>query len=100
RPGSLCQKTHSRRASRVGQDYSRVACLRAGEAGLEAPLPRGTVIGSGRATIMKLGLLTWVIVLTLAGPAVAQELRPTLEKIRETGAIQLGYQEHSRPFSV
>jgi ABC-type amino acid transport substrate-binding protein len=48
---------------------------------------------------MKLGLLTWVIVLTLAGPAVAQELRPTLEKIRETGAIQLGYRENSRPFS-
>jgi len=35
----------------------------------------------------------------LAGTAVAQEIRPTLDKIKETGAIQLGHRETSRPFS-
>lgn len=44
-------------------------------------------------------LLAFVILLGLAGPAVAQEIRPTLDKIKETGAIQLGYRETSRPFS-
>jgi ABC-type amino acid transport substrate-binding protein len=34
-----------------------------------------------------------------AGPAAGQEIRPTLDKIKETGAIQLGYRETSRPFS-
>jgi glutamate/aspartate transport system substrate-binding protein len=29
----------------------------------------------------------------------AQEIRPTLEKIREAGVIQLGHREASRPFS-
>jgi ABC-type amino acid transport substrate-binding protein len=29
----------------------------------------------------------------------AQEIRPTLDKIKETGTIQLGYREASRPFS-
>ena len=40
-----------------------------------------------------------VVLIALAGPAAAQELRPTLDKIRETGTIQLGYRETSRPFS-
>ena len=44
-------------------------------------------------------LLAFVILLGFAGPAVAQEIRPTLDKIKETGAIQLGYRETSRPFS-
>src|SRR5262249_47378299 len=35
----------------------------------------------------------------LAGSAAGQEMRPTLDKIKETGAIQLGYRETSRPFS-
>jgi glutamate/aspartate transport system substrate-binding protein len=35
----------------------------------------------------------------LAGPATAQEIRPTLDKIKETGAIQLGHRDTSRPFS-
>src|SRR4029434_11030170 len=30
--------------------------------------------------------------------AAGQEIRPTLDKIKETGAIQLGYRETSRPF--
>jgi ABC-type amino acid transport substrate-binding protein len=33
------------------------------------------------------------------GPAAGQELRPTLDKIKETGTIHLGYRESSRPFS-
>ena len=44
-------------------------------------------------------LLTFAILLGLAGPAMAQEIRPTLDKIKETGAIQLGYRETSRPLS-
>jgi len=37
--------------------------------------------------------------LALAGPAAAQEIRPTLEKVAEAGVISLGYREASRPFS-
>ena len=37
--------------------------------------------------------------LTLALPAVAQELTGTLKKIRETGAITIGHREASIPFS-
>jgi ABC-type amino acid transport substrate-binding protein len=48
---------------------------------------------------MKSGLLAWVLVAAAAVPAAAQEIRPTLDKIRETGAIHLGYRETSRPFS-
>jgi len=44
-------------------------------------------------------LLAFVIMLGLAGSAGAQEIRPTLDKIKDTGAIQLGYRETSRPFS-
>jgi ABC-type amino acid transport substrate-binding protein len=33
------------------------------------------------------------------GPAAGQEIRLTLDKIKETGVIQLGYRETSRPFS-
>ena len=39
------------------------------------------------------------VLLALAGPAAGQEIRPTLDKIRETGVVQLGYRETSRPFS-
>jgi glutamate/aspartate transport system substrate-binding protein len=39
------------------------------------------------------------LVALAAGPAAGQEIRPTLDKIKETGAIQLGYRETSRPFS-
>lgn len=48
---------------------------------------------------MKSGLAICVMLLTLAGPAAGQEIRPTLDKIKETGVIQLGYRETSRPFS-
>jgi len=49
---------------------------------------------------MRSGFAICVMLLSMAaGPAGAQEIRPTLEKIRETGAIQLGYRETSRPFS-
>src|SRR5262245_32180574 len=48
---------------------------------------------------MRYVLATSVLLVALAGPAVAQEIRPTLDKIKETGTIQLGHRETSRPFS-
>ena len=48
---------------------------------------------------MTSALLACAILLALAGPVAAQEIRPTLDKIKETGAILLGYRETSRPFS-
>ena len=43
--------------------------------------------------------LCFVLLALAAGPAAGQEIRPTLDKIKETGVIQLGYRETSRPFS-
>ena len=40
-----------------------------------------------------------LILIAVAGRAAAQEIRPTLEKLKEAGAISLGYRETSRPFS-
>jgi ABC-type amino acid transport substrate-binding protein len=40
-----------------------------------------------------------VLVLVLAHPAAGQEIRPTLDKLKETGIVHLGYRETSRPFS-
>jgi len=40
---------------------------------------------------MRSGLAVGVVLLALAGPAAGQEIRPTLDKIKETGVIQLGY---------
>ena len=40
-----------------------------------------------------------VAVLAAAGPAAGQEIRPTLDKLKETGVAHLGYRETSRPFS-
>ena len=49
---------------------------------------------------MRSALAICVVLLALAAdPAAGQEIRPTLDKIKETGAIQLGYRETSRPFS-
>ena len=49
---------------------------------------------------MRSGLAICVVLLALAaGPAAGQEIRPTLDKIKETGVLQLGYRETSRPFS-
>ena len=48
---------------------------------------------------MRHGRATGLLLLALAGPAAAQEIRPTLDKIKETGAIHLGHRETSRPFS-
>src|SRR2546425_12219741 len=46
------------------------------------------------------GLAFCVVLLALAAdPAAGQEIRPTLDKIKETGVVQLGYRETSRPFS-
>lgn len=48
---------------------------------------------------MRSGLAGCLVLLAAAGPAVGQEIRPTLDKIKETGVLQLGYRETSRPFS-
>jgi glutamate/aspartate transport system substrate-binding protein len=48
---------------------------------------------------MRSGLAICVVLLALAGPAAGQETRPTLDKIKETGVVQLGYRQTSRPFS-
>jgi glutamate/aspartate transport system substrate-binding protein len=45
------------------------------------------------------GLAICLVLLAMAGPAAGQEIRPTLDKIKETGVLQLGYRETSRPFS-
>ncbi|MGH7305212.1 MAG: amino acid ABC transporter substrate-binding protein [Candidatus Rokuibacteriota bacterium] len=47
----------------------------------------------------RLAMSVVVLLAVAAGPAAGQEIRPTLDKIKETGAIQLGYRETSRPFS-
>jgi glutamate/aspartate transport system substrate-binding protein len=43
--------------------------------------------------------LALAVLLEMAGPVAAQEIRPTLDKIKETGVVSLGYRETSRPFS-
>jgi ABC-type amino acid transport substrate-binding protein len=49
--------------------------------------------------------MKWALVISAlllaaaAGPAGAQEIRPTLDKMKETGVILLGHREASRPFS-
>ena len=48
---------------------------------------------------MKHALAMLMLLPVLAGSATAQEIRPTLDKIKETGAIQLGHRDTSRPFS-
>jgi ABC-type amino acid transport substrate-binding protein len=45
------------------------------------------------------GLALGIMLLTVAAPAAGQEIRPTLDKIKSTGVIHLGYRETSRPFS-
>lgn len=44
-------------------------------------------------------VLAVALVLAVAGPAAGQEIRPTLDKLKETGVVHLGYRETSRPFS-
>ena len=44
-------------------------------------------------------LAVLVGLLAVTGPAAGQGTRPTLDKIKETRVIQLGYRESSRPFS-
>ena len=45
------------------------------------------------------GFAAGMLLVVLAGSAAAQEIRPTLDKIKETGTISLGHRETSRPFS-
>jgi len=48
---------------------------------------------------MRYLVATSLLLLALTGPVLAQETKPTLDKIRDKGTIQLGYRETSRPFS-
>jgi glutamate/aspartate transport system substrate-binding protein len=48
---------------------------------------------------MRSGLSICIVLLAMGGPAAGQEIRPTLDKIKETGVVQLGHRETSRPFS-
>ena len=50
---------------------------------------------------MRSRLAICVVLLSMAAGSAtaAQEIRPTIDKIKETGVIQLGYRESSRPFS-
>src|SRR5262245_53779561 len=57
---------------------------------------RGTTTMSIRSVLAVLAILA---LLVAAGPAAAQEIRPTLDKIKEAGGITIGYRETSRPFS-
>ena len=59
--------------------------------GNRSPGPASAGMGA-RAMIlsMRSGLAIFVVLLAMAGPAAGQEMRPTLDKIKETGAIQLG----------
>jgi ABC-type amino acid transport substrate-binding protein len=50
-------------------------------------------------TPMRFGLTICLVLLAMGGPAAGQEMRPTLDKIKETGVLQLGYRETARPFS-
>jgi len=44
-------------------------------------------------------VLAIAVLLLMTGPAAAQEIRPTLDKIKESGVLTLGYRETSRPLS-
>ena len=44
-------------------------------------------------------VLVIALLLSMASPAAAQEIRPTLDKIKDSGVLTLGYRETSRPFS-
>jgi len=43
--------------------------------------------------------LAILVLLAVAGSAAGQEIRPTLDKFKETSVAHLGYRETSRPFS-
>ena len=46
---------------------------------------------------MRSGLAIVFVLLAAAAPG--QEIRPTLDKLKQTGVANLGYRETSRPFS-
>ena len=48
---------------------------------------------------MTFALAPSLLLLVLAGPVMAQETGPTLDKIKKKGAVAFGYREASRPFS-
>ena len=48
---------------------------------------------------LRRALLAIGALLAVAAPATGQEIRPTLDKFKETGVARLGYRETSRPFS-
>lgn len=48
---------------------------------------------------MRSALALVVVLVAAVGPAAGQEIRPTLDKLKETRVANLGYRETSRPFS-
>lgn len=64
---------------------------------LRRPVLRSKV--SGVAMPMRSVLAIVLALLAAAGPGAAQEIRPTLDKFKQTGVAHLGYRETSRPFS-
>ena len=48
---------------------------------------------------MKYALATSLLLIALAGPVMAQETGPTLDKIKKKGTVAFGYREASSPFS-
>ena len=48
---------------------------------------------------MRFVLAVAAVLMAAAGPATGQEIRPTLDKLKQTGVANLGYRETSRPFS-
>jgi ABC-type amino acid transport substrate-binding protein len=53
------------------------------------------------ALVLGLALVSAPVCVLLGpgGPASAQEIRPTLDKVKESGVVHVGYRERSRPFS-
>jgi len=51
------------------------------------------------ARVMKYALATSLLLLALAGPVMAQESGPTLDKIKKKATVAFGYREAARPFS-
>jgi ABC-type amino acid transport substrate-binding protein len=75
-----------------------LATTRGSDPWLRTGFPPGV---GARAMILSMtsGLAICAVLLALAGPTSGQEFRPTLDKIKETGVVQLGHREMSRPFS-
>src|SRR5262249_38500872 len=63
----------------------------------EGPMACGP--GGLESSMSMIAALAIVVLFAMTGLAAGQEIRPTLDKLKETGVIHLGYRETSRPFS-